>query len=205
MGQVITLEGYTPVARYDSIPWTQARIEEGATIDGPWTVIDTKALSPVDADPSHPATRNFTTENGSAATNYWYRVVFLDATGDDTLPTSPFQNGAQAPYITTAELARKLQLNAATYQAQLQRVADAASYEIDAELGRTTPLSAMQIQLVGEVALDRAIEHWQQGSTPFGFLGLGGGEPGVGAFAASDTWNRHAHKLAPLKQSWGLA
>ena len=61
MAQVITLEDYVPAARFDSIPWTQARIEEGATIDGAFAAIQTIAISPVDADPSTPAARSFTT------------------------------------------------------------------------------------------------------------------------------------------------
>lgn len=207
MAQVITFEDYVPIARDDSTPWTQARIEEGATVSGPWTTIDTINLDPVDADPSKPASRSFTTELASDTPDLWYRVVFLDATGDDSIPTSPIQNGAQGPYITVTELAKRLNLvnQVTTYRAQFQRVIDAASYEADQEMNRTDPLSASELALVSEVVLDRAVEHWQQGSTPFGFLGLGGGEPGAGAFVASETWNRHANKLSFLKQSWGIA
>ncbi len=204
MTQVVSLEDYVPPARYDSIPWTQARIEEGATIDGTFTALETIAISPVDADPANPAARSFTTALASDADDLWYRIVFLDAVGNDTLPTSPVQNGAQTPYITVEELASVLQVNAATRRAALQRVIDCASYEIDQETGRTDALAGFELQLAAEVTLERSVEHWQQGKSPFGFLGLQGGETG-GAFVSTDTWNRHAHKLAPLKQSWGLA
>lgn len=204
MAQVVTLEGFTPPARYDSIPWTQARIEEGDAIDGTFVALETIAITPVDVDPSAPASRSFTTELASETPDLWYRIVFLDATGDDTLPTTPIQNGAQSPYLTVEELARKLNLNANTYRDQLQRVIDAASYEVDQEIGRSTALNSFELSLATEVTLERAVEHWQQGSTPFGFIGLGGGESG-GVFVTSDSWNRHAHKLAPLKQSWGIA
>jgi len=40
-------------------------------------------------------------------------------------------------------------------------------------------------------------------TTPFGAIGLGA-DTGP-AFVGRDTWDRHAHKLAPLKVSWGIA
>jgi len=204
MAQVITLEDYVPAARFDSIPWTQARIEEGATIDGAFTAIQTIAISPVDADPSTPAARSFTTNMASETPNLWYRIVFLDASGNDTLPTAAIQNGSTSePYATVEELAQLLKVNATTRRAALQRVLDTAAYEIDQEIGRSTSLSATQLQLAAQVNLERAVEHWQQEQSPFGVIGLGG-ESGP-AFVGRDTWDRHAHKLAPLKQSWGVA
>lgn len=78
MTNVVTLEGYTPARRYDSTPWIAATIEESTSATGPWTLIDTITLSPVDADPRNPKTRSFTTTN-AALTNGWYRVAFKDA------------------------------------------------------------------------------------------------------------------------------
>ena len=54
-----------------------------------------------------------------------------------------------------------------------------------------------------QVNLERAVEHWRQQESPFGLVGLG---PEMGSsFTARDSWERHAHKLAPLKDQWGLA
>ena len=39
--------------------------------------------------------------------------------------------------------------------------------------------------------------------SPFGWIGLGQ-EAGPSRIAL-DSWNQHAHKLAPLKASWGFA
>ena len=165
-------------------------------------MIDTIAISPVDADPANPAARSFTTEHASAATDLWYRIIFKDATGDDTLPTIPIQNGVvRPPYATAEELATLLKVNVATRRAALQRVLDAAAYEIDQELDLVTPLATVPA-LVAEVNLERAVEHWQQGQSPFGILGLGGDVP---MRASQDSWARHANKLAPLKRQWGLA
>ena len=204
MGQVVTLEDYIPPARYDATPWTQARIEEGATIDGVYTTLETQAISPVDVDPSNPAARSFTTTLASETPDLWYRIVFLDAAGNDTLPTSPIQNGGSEPYATVDELASILKVNPTTRRAALQRVLDTAAYEIDQETGQTSAdLSALQLQVAAEVNLERAVEHWQQAQSPFGLIGLGADiSP---AFVSRDTWDRHAHKLAPLKETWGLA
>ena len=112
MAQVITFEGFQPIARYDEIPWTQAKIEEGATEDGPWTALETIILDPVDADPSEPAYRNLTTELADDAFDLWYRITFIDGTGDQSIPTTPIQNTdtGLSPYATVTELARILKL-----------------------------------------------------------------------------------------------
>lgn len=67
-----------PVAREDGLPWTLIRIEEGATDDGPWTLIDTLNMTPLDSDPSQPMARSFTTTLATL-TEGWYRVSFRDA------------------------------------------------------------------------------------------------------------------------------
>src|SRR6476646_10994576 len=111
MPYVVTLTDYRPSPRYDALPWTQARIEEGLTATGTFAALETINLSPVDADPSNPAWRNFTTQLGTAP-DLWYRVVFLDATGDLGLPTFPVQNSSTGRpiYATTTELARLLRV-----------------------------------------------------------------------------------------------
>jgi hypothetical protein len=53
------------------------------------------------------------------------------------------------------------------------------------------------------VNLERAVEHWRQQESPFGLIGLGAELPAERT--ARDSWERHAHKLAPLKGQWGLA
>jgi hypothetical protein len=198
---VVSFEGYTPTARYDNTAWTEVRIEEATAAEGPWTLIDTISLSPVDADPANPATRSFTTENATAD-GLWYQLTFADATGDTLEPTFPVQNVAsRPPYATVDELASLLRIKASDRRSALQRVLETAAFEIDQELDRVTPLASPPA-LVVEVNLERAVEHWQQGQSPFGILGLGGDVP---MRASRESWDRHAHKLAPLKQQWGIA
>lgn len=77
---VVSLAGFRPPPRFDSIAWTSARIEEAALREGPWTALETQPLSPVDADPRAPAERAFTTALATLTAG-WYRVVFLDDDG----------------------------------------------------------------------------------------------------------------------------
>jgi hypothetical protein len=203
MSQVVTFENYTPTARYDSVPWTEVRIQESALLEGPYTLIDTVAFDQPDADPSHPEARSFTTANASDGTGLWYRLIFADAGGDTLAPLFPVQDVLpRAAYATVEELARLLRLSPDTFRDQLERVLLAAAAEIDAELGLDQPY-ATPPAVVTQVNLERAVEHWQQAQSPFGVLGLGG-ESGP-AFVSRDTWDRHAHKLAPLKVEWGFA
>ena len=209
MPYVVTLTDYRPSPRYDSLPWTQARIEEGATATGTFTALETINLSPVDSDPSNPAWRNFTTQLGTAP-DLWYRIVFLDATGDLGLPTFPVQNSSTGRpiYATTTELARLVRVDENQRHSSLRRVLESAATEIDSEIGATDiegttlPYGAPPA-IVTEVNLERAVEHWAQMQAPWGIVGLGS-ETGP-MYTAKDSWDRHALKLMPLKGSWGLA
>lgn len=211
MPQVISFEGYQPSPRYDAIPWTEARIQEAATadaLDADWTTLETIALSPLDADPSDPASRDFTTQLASDTAELWYRIVFADADGDLLLPTVPVQNVTPiVAYATVGELARILKIRTPTDEQRdaMERVLLAAAGEINAEidLAADDGLSSWQLALAQEVNLERATEHWRQQESPFGLLAIGVDVPAERT--AQDSWQRHAHKLAPLKAQWGLA
>jgi hypothetical protein len=88
---VVTLNEYRPLPRADHVAWISARIQEAPTSDGPWTLIDTVALAPVDTDPEHPLLRSFTSD-AATLDEGWYRVIFADATGATSPPTSPVPN-----------------------------------------------------------------------------------------------------------------
>jgi hypothetical protein len=207
MATVVSFQDYTPVERFDAIPWTFVEIEEASTEDGSYTLIDTLALVP-DPDPSDPAPRDFTTILGTGE-DLWYRVRFRDNNGDHSEYTDPIQNVSEdieaTPYATVEELARILKIRApsADQEAAMLRVLTAAAFEIDSELDRTGSFGSPYPDLVVEVNLERAVEHWRQQESPFGLIGLGAELPAERT--ARDSWERHAHKLAPLKQQWGLA
>lgn len=111
-------------------------------------------------------------------------------------------------YATTDELFRILKIrNPSDEQVNAaQRVLVAAAGEINTEIDRASDdaaLSGWQVSLAAEVNLERAVEHWRQQEAPFGLLGVGGDL--TPTFSARDSWERHALKLAPLKEQWGLA
>lgn len=209
MAVVVSLEDYRPAPRYDGTAWASARIEEGTASAGPWTVLETKTLSPVDADPRNPAYRSFTTNLGTAPAQ-WYRIVFLDAAANTGLPTFPIQNVAddRPVYASVSELAQLLRVSETSRHNSLMRVLKSAAIEIDSEIG-TADINGMALpysnppELVRQVNLERAVEHWKQEQSPFGVIGITGEQDAV--YTARDSWDRHAHKLSPLKGSWGIA
>lgn len=109
MGQVVTLENFRPPDRFDTVPWATARIEEAEAETGPYTVIDTQDIDPVDADPTAPALRSFTTSEGTDV-DLWYRIVFLDDSGGVSNPSAAVQNTSATgtALATPAELAARL-------------------------------------------------------------------------------------------------
>lgn len=206
MTVVVSFEGYRPPPRYDSIPWTEARLYEATTSDGVGTLIETFTLSPVDADPSDPAYRDFTTELGTAA-ELWYWIVFADASGDTAAATDPVQNIAIA-YASLDELFRILKIRNPSdeQRAAGARVLTAAAGEINAEIDLATDveLEDWQRRLAAQVNLDRAADLWRHTESIPGVTGLLGDEamqfpPG------RYSWERYAQRLAPLKNQWGIA
>lgn len=87
MSYVVRFQRYRPGARDDGVPFITREIFESATEDGSYTLIDTQAISPVDADPSKPASQTFTTTEATLPDG-WYYVSFVDENGDrqDTDP-----------------------------------------------------------------------------------------------------------------------
>ena len=199
---ILTLFGYKPPARYDDEPWTQARIEQAATETGSYTTLETIDLNPVDADPTDPLSRAFTTED--ATEGDWYRIVWIDDTADESEPTAPVQflGDATTVWGSRAELAAILKVNESGNEGPLDRVLLVASGEIAHEVG-AQPLDGFGQALATEVALERAAEHWAQLKSPFGFVGLG--VDGSAFIAARDSFERHAFKLSRIKSDWGIA
>ncbi len=109
-------------------------------------------------------------------------------------------------YSTVDELARLLKINTPTaaQTAAMQRVLLMATGEIDAEIDRSEDddaLAGWQLSLVAEVCLERAVELWR--AAPFGIVGIDSEIGGV--HTSTNTWQRYAHMLAPLKTQWGFA
>lgn len=211
MTVVITFENVTPISRGDGNAWTDARIEEATTAAGSYTAIETIDLSTLpgglDSDPLNPATRTLTTEEGTAD-GLWYRIVFIDADGDESAATDPIQNtSAGTAYGEVNELLRRLKVRNITddHRNAAADMLAAATLEINSEIDRADDaddLTAGQLSLIREVCYERAAEYWQE--SPFGLVVLDSQIGTVGR-TARDTWDRYAHKLAPIKGQWGFS
>lgn len=209
MSEVVSFFDYTPAPRFDSTPWTDVQIEEAATSSGPWTVIDTLALSPTDADPANPQSRSFTITNGTAP-DLWYRVTFVDGGGNLSLPSAPVQNLqlVTAPYATVDELLRILRIrtpNANQSMAAQSHLAT-ATLEINAEIDRADDdpdLTDDELELVKGVCLDRAADLWRHSESVPGVLGVV--DEIVPSTPGRYSWERYAQRLSPVKKQWGLA
>lgn len=87
---IVTLTDYVPLERYDSLPWTGAKIQESVSQSGPWVDIQTFVLNPVDSDPTQPQERSFTSTAATLEAG-WYRIVWTDSLGT-LLATDPLLN-----------------------------------------------------------------------------------------------------------------
>lgn len=106
-------------------------------------------------------------------------------------------------YGTAEELARILGISpTAPQQEALTRVLEAGASEIDAYLGRASPLVEPYPPLAVEVNYLRAEEHWKSEQSPFGFVVLGPENMGR---TGRNTWQRHMNVLLPLVERFGLA
>ena len=216
MAQVITFERVTPIARYDSVAWEEARIEESATsvVTSAYSTIDTIDLSTLpgglDADPLTRPRGTSPLNSRLAPLTFGTGSFSLTAQGTSSAPTAPIQNvNLDADtYASVEELARILKIRAPSAEQSdaMSRVLVVAAGEINAEIDRAgtdDALAGWQLALCAEVNLERAVEHWQQQESPFGLIGLGAE---LGATTVSrDSWTRHALKLQPLKTQWGMA
>lgn len=108
-------------------------------------------------------------------------------------------------YADATTLARKLKVNESTYADDLQRVLDAATFEIDQEIGDAgvSPSDEL-LALLETVNLGRAQDLWLIEGLPVGVIGLGGETP---LLSPRDSWARWANVLAAAKpgDAWGVA
>jgi len=96
---VVSFADYTPVPRFDNVPWTTVLIEESDAEAGVYNLIDTQPLSPIDADPSDPMVREFTTDQATLD-HGWYKISFADAS-NNIIEMVPTYNGIPIEWIPT--------------------------------------------------------------------------------------------------------
>jgi hypothetical protein len=214
---IVSFEDYTPPARFDDVPWTLIKIEESDTStlsdSTVWSTIETVAISSlpggVDADPSDPAIRNFTTNLASDTPDLWYRITFIDGSGNVSLPSVPVQNleNAVSAYAGVDEFFRVVRVTNPTPAqiAAAQRVLDTSTIEINQEIAwaDTHDPATAELELMANVCLNRAADLWRHTESAPGILTVlddtTPSTPGRYSFA------RYVQMLAPLKDQWGIA
>lgn len=87
---IVSLEEFIPPPRHDGVAFLTARIEEAPAAGGPWGILDTIPLAPLDADPKNPQARSFTIDNAQYEHGY-YQVVFIDVDAN-TATVGPVYN-----------------------------------------------------------------------------------------------------------------
>jgi hypothetical protein len=110
-------------------------------------------------------------------------------------------------YAESSELARILKIRTpdSDQTAAMERMLDAATAEIDAEidLAADTVLSPEQTALAESVCLQRAAELWLLQEVPIGIAGIGS-EMGA-THLANDSWKKYSIRLSSLKDQQGFA
>jgi hypothetical protein len=139
---IVTFIDYTPEPREDGVSWAHARIEEAPAEAGPWTVIDMIDLV-LDPDPSHPATRSFTTTNATIGYGGWYKVTWVD----NFLNEQP-----TAPILFNAPLAWRPTL-ADVGTVDMARTRDTVGNLLGTFTDKTTPTDAQ-----AEAQIDKAVD-----------------------------------------------
>lgn len=207
MSEVVSFDNYRPPARFDSNPWTDAQINEGASSTGPWTIIDTITFTVPDSDPADPGERSFTTPNGTAP-DLWYTVTFLDATSGQSTPTVAIQNiPSDQPYATTDDLFRVLKVRTPSEDQIEAAQGDifTATLEINSEIDladTSPPLTSDQLDLCRGVCIDRAADLWRHRESIPGVLG---GLDDVVSTPGRYSFARYTARLSVIKDQWGIA
>jgi|SRR6516162_577929 hypothetical protein len=145
---VVTFSDYLPTPRFDGIPWIKINIEESTADTGPWTLIDTQDLHPVDLDPSDPSPRSFTTDTATIDEGGWYRITFLDVNSNVVI-SDPIQNIPQAeePWLPSVrDVALKI----------LSRTRDSHGNQLGTFTTDTVPTATDCAAIIGQAALDVA-------------------------------------------------
>lgn len=147
---IINFYDYVPDPRYDSLPWTILKVDEGATKVGPWVEIFSKNLvdadiGGLDPDPKHPQGRSFTVTTATIVGG-WYRIRFLDAAAN-SISVQPIQNLAPDPIAYMPSLAE-------VGEASLGRTRDKLGNALGTFNANTQPTDIQVIRLIKSASDD---------------------------------------------------
>lgn len=188
MAYARTFENYRPPRRYDDLPFVAADVMESATRDGSYALVEAITLDPVDADPSDPASRDFTTNDATLADG-WYIVRWRDGDGA-TFDADPvyFPPTTGVAFATSADVSARLGRDLTDAEVvQVGSVLVSVASQIAAACDRDDdwaadldPIPAVFVALSVEKAVQAVVNP----------LGLAAWSKSLGAFSESATTTR---------------
>lgn len=134
MSYEVELQGYRPGPRYaegavPASPWTDVDFEVSSNPSGPWSIAESQALVPLDANPAQPSLRNFTFQ--TVLSSGYVRVVFVAGA------VRQITNPVRFPVSLTAPGARGALPNIEGFRAAQQFLRD----ELGTEVPFHTPIA----------------------------------------------------------------
>jgi hypothetical protein len=144
---VVSFEDFTPEPRFDNVSWTKVQIEEAATVDGTYTIIEANLAIDVDADPSEPAGRSFTTTHATLQ-QCWYRITFKDNAGGlgPVAPVQAIASGEAGFLPTPRDVGLKI----------LSRTRDKYGNQVGTFNADTQPSSADVLGIINQAGMEVA-------------------------------------------------
>lgn len=131
-----SFEDYRPPKRFDDVPFTEVVVEESENPDTSFTALETITLDPVDADPSDPQRRSFTTALATLETG-WYRIIWRDAGAAIFTGDAVYFSASDLNYADLDDLKKTLELTGQDFaDPDLELAIGAASRQIDEHTGR---------------------------------------------------------------------
>lgn len=85
----------TPPARTDGMPWSTVQVMEGATRLGPYLLIESFPLSPLDVDAADPVARDITTVQATLTAG-WYGLAWTDDAGHQSMTDPEYSTNVLA-------------------------------------------------------------------------------------------------------------
>ena len=179
MSQVVSFIEDQPSPRYDSLPWTEVKIEEGTASIGPGCS-STPSPSPRSTPTREPGLPRLHHERGIRRRRPLVQAdVLRRCRRLRAAHHSRPEHGRGQAHLRQRVRARATAEGERGYtRPRTTPGAGGVLVQIDQEIGTTDILGTAlpygsPPAIVSEVCLERAVEHWQQNQSPYGIIGMG--------------------------------
>lgn len=145
----VSFEDFIAPERFDGLPWVRVLIDESLAEGGPWNRIDSIPLVPLDTDPAHPRTREFSTNLATLAAG-WYKVSWQDLSGqiNEAQPIHNVQHSRPEFWPAISDVGALLRA----------RTTDTNGNELGTFTDATRPTAQQAEDMIGNAARDVAIK-----------------------------------------------